>query len=73
VLDAEINFTRTRANGTSTAVEFDITPRGGQTELRFTHKGLLPTIECYGGRSGASGFYVGESLRRLITTGKGQR
>jgi hypothetical protein len=27
--------------------------RGGKTELRFTHKGLVPAIECYGGCSGA--------------------
>ena len=25
----------------------DITPRGEKTELRFTHKGLVLTIECY--------------------------
>jgi hypothetical protein len=37
----------------------------------LTHKGLVPTIECYGGCSGACGFYVGENLHSLITTGKG--
>jgi hypothetical protein len=32
----------------------------------------VPTFACYGDCSGAWGFYVDESLRELITTGKGQ-
>src|SRR5712692_5725932 len=43
-----------------------------KTELRFTHVGLAPSIECYGGCSGAWGFYINDSLRSLITTSKGQ-
>jgi hypothetical protein len=43
-----------------------------KTELRFTHVGLVPAIECYGDCSGAWGFYINDSLRSLITTGKGQ-
>lgn len=42
------------------------------TELRFTHAGLVPSIECYGDCSRAWGFYINESLRQLIMTGKGQ-
>jgi len=42
------------------------------TELRFTHVGLVPTFECYGGCSDAWGFYINDSLRSLIATGKGQ-
>jgi hypothetical protein len=44
----------------------------GKTELRFTHVGLVPAFECYGGCSDAWGFYINDSLRSLITTGKGQ-
>jgi hypothetical protein len=72
VVDLEIHFVKVTAEWNSAAVEFDITPRGGKTELRFTHKGRAPTLECCGGCSGAWGFYVGESLRSLITTGKGE-
>src|SRR6266566_4249287 len=43
-----------------------------KTELRFTHVGLVPAIECYGDCSGAWGFLINESLRSLITAGKGQ-
>jgi hypothetical protein len=50
---------------------FEIKSKDGKTELRFTHIGLVPTFECYGGCSGAWGFYINDSLRSLITTGKG--
>jgi|HubBroStandDraft_3_1064219.scaffolds.fasta_scaffold115872_2 hypothetical protein len=55
-----------------TDIVFDIARKGDKTELRFTHVGLVPMIECYGGCSGAWGFYVSESLRSLITKGKGE-
>jgi hypothetical protein len=45
---------------------------GKNTELRFTHVGLVPAFECYGGCAGAWGFLINDSLRSLITTGKGQ-
>jgi hypothetical protein len=51
---------------------FEITRKGNKTELRFTHVGLVPAIECYHGCSGAWGFYINDSLRGLITTGEGQ-
>ena len=51
---------------------FEITRKGGKTEVRFTHVGLVPAIQCYGGCSGAWGFYVNDSLQSLITTGKGE-
>ena len=55
-----------------TEVRFEITPGRRGTELRFTHAGLTPALACY--RSCARGwaFYVGESLRALIATGRGK-
>ena len=52
-------------------IVFDIARKSDTTELLFTHVGLRPALECYGGCSGAWGFYVSESLRSLITKGKG--
>jgi hypothetical protein len=71
VLDAHISFARDKAEWNGTDIVFEIAKKGDKTELRFTHVGLLPTIECYGKCSGAWGFYINESLRSLITTGKG--
>ena len=49
---------------------FDIARKGSKTELRFTHVGLVPEHECFDTCSNAWGFYINNSLRRLITTGK---
>ena len=72
VTESRIGFVKDRAEWKDTDIVFEIARKDGQTELRFTHVGLVPTIECYGGCSGAWGFYINESLRGLITTGKGQ-
>jgi hypothetical protein len=60
-----------KAEWNGTDVVFEIATKGNQTELRFTHVGLTPTVECYGKCAGAWGFYINESLKGLITTGKG--
>ena len=71
VSDAKINFVEDKDEWNGTDIVFEITQKGKKTELRFTHIGLVPRIECYGKCAGAWGFYINESLRDLITTGKG--
>lgn len=71
VSDASINFVKDTTEWNGTNMVFEIARKGGRTELGFTHVGLVPDVECYGKCSGAWGFYINESLRRLITTGKG--
>jgi activator of Hsp90 ATPase-like protein len=71
VLDAQLNFAKDKTEWKGTNIVFDITKKGRETELRFTHVGLVPGIECYGRCAGAWGFYISDSLRSLITTGKG--
>jgi hypothetical protein len=71
VAGGRINFVKDTTEWDGTDIVFDIVRKGDKTELRFTHVGLTPTIECYGGCSGAWGFYVNESLQSLIATGRG--
>ncbi|HWZ62637.1 MAG TPA: SRPBCC domain-containing protein [Steroidobacteraceae bacterium] len=71
ILDARINFVSDKTEWVGTDVVFEIAKKGNQTELRFSHVGLVPTIECYGKCAGAWGFFINNSLRSLITTGKG--
>jgi len=71
VLDADINFVKDKKEWNGTDIVFQIAKKGDKTELRFAHFGLAPSIECYGKCSGAWGYYINESLRSLITTGKG--
>jgi hypothetical protein len=71
VSDARLNFVKDKTEWNGTDIVFDIARKGDQTELRFTHVGLVPAFQCYGNCSGAWGFYINDSLRSLITTGKG--
>jgi hypothetical protein len=58
VVDARINFVNDKKEWNGTDVVFEIAKKGDKTELRFTHVGLRPTIECYGKCAGAWGFYI---------------
>lgn len=68
VLDAALAFTNDPAEWAGTDISFDIARRGEVTKVRFTHRGLVPEFECLDRCSSARGFFVHESLRRLIAT-----
>jgi Activator of Hsp90 ATPase homolog 1-like protein len=72
VLDAYLNFTKDKAEWKDTKVIFEISKKGDKTEVRFTHQGLVPEYECFDACSNAWGFYINDSLRKLVITGKGQ-
>lgn len=72
VTEARLNFVEDKTEWNGTEIVFEIARKGNQTELRFKHVGLVPAFQCYGNCSGAWGFYINESLRSLITTGKGE-
>lgn len=71
VTDSRLSFVSEPAEWTGSEVVFDIVPTGGGTELRFTHVGLVPDVECFGACSTAWLHYVNGSLHSLITTGRG--
>jgi hypothetical protein len=70
VLDAYLSFTQDKTEWNGTDITFDISKDGDQTEVRFTHVGLVPQFECFHDCSDAWGSYIKGSLRNLITTGK---
>ena len=72
VVESRINFVENKDEWTGTQIVFDIARKYGQTEVRLTHVGLIPALECFSDCSGGWGFYFNESLRRLIATGKGE-
>lgn len=54
-----------------TKVLIEIIPKGQRTEIRFTHQGLVPQFECYQACSKAWTYFITDSLKKLIKTGKG--
>ena len=70
VLDNYFNFTQDKTEWKGTKIIFEVCKKGGKTEIRFTHVGLVPEYECFTVCSNAWGSYINGSLRSLITTGK---
>jgi hypothetical protein len=71
VLDSYLSFVKDKAEWNGTEITFEVSRKGDKTEVRFTHLGLVPESECYGGCSNAWGSYINGSLRNLIATGEG--
>jgi hypothetical protein len=69
VVESQLNFVEEKSEWNDTEITFEIAKKGAQTELRFTHVGLVPAFECFGGCSGAWGSIITRDLRRLITQG----
>jgi hypothetical protein len=71
VTESKINFVEDKNEWLNTTILFEISKEKDKTKITFTHKGLVPTIECYDGCSGAWGQLIEKSLASFITTGKG--
>jgi hypothetical protein len=73
VTDANLSSFENKAEWNGTEIRFELVKDGKQTEVRFTHQGLLPSCQCYGDCSNAWTFLITDSLQKLITTGKGSK
>jgi len=71
VVDSRLEGPSDPSEWTGTDIVFDISASDGGTEVRFSHRGLVPAFECFERCSGGWGFFVNASLQRLIATGEG--
>jgi hypothetical protein len=73
VTDSKLNFIEDKNEWTGTKISFEISEKDNKTQVRFTHLGLFPQIECYSECSNAWRQLIQQSLFSLITTGKGKK
>ena len=67
-----LNFISDKSEWTNTRISFDISVLDNKTQVRFTHLGLAPEVECFDACSNAWSEYIHQSLFSLIVTGKGR-
>ncbi len=71
VTDCNLTWIKDNKEWKDTKISFDISTENNSTKINFTHIGLLPGIECYDGCVKGWNQYIGESLFKLLTEGKG--
>ena len=71
VTDSKLNSFKDKNEWTDTKIVFEVGEINNKTQVRFTHVGLTPRIECYSNCSTAWEQLIQKSLVSLITTGKG--
>ncbi|WP_281321849.1 SRPBCC domain-containing protein [Flavobacterium aestivum] len=72
VMDNYFKFTKDDTEWKDTKIIFEISEKDNQTQIHVTHLGLVPEYECFDICQNAWTNYIQNSLRSLITTGKGQ-
>ena len=72
VLDNYFNFTKDKSEWKGNKIIFEIAEKDNKTQLQFTQEGLVTGYECYEVCHDAWSNYIKNSLRSLVTTGKGQ-
>lgn len=70
VLEADLSFIADRTEWTGTTITFDIANRTGETEVVFSHLGLVPQVECFDACVDAWTALIQGSLKKLIETGQ---
>lgn len=63
-----LNFIEKKDEWLGTKIIFDITKKGNQTQLTFTHEGLNPQVECYNACAPAWTQYLENKLLPLINS-----
>lgn len=72
VTESSINYAEDKSEWTGTKISFEIAEQDNKTQLRFTHLGLDPEIECFDSCSNSWSQLIQRSLFSLITTGKAE-
>jgi len=71
VLDNYFSFTKDKSEWKGTSLVFEVSTQGDKTKVHFTHRGLVPEYECFDVCSNAWDTLINDSLKALISTGKG--
>jgi hypothetical protein len=71
VTDCYFTWLRDETEWKGTSMVFEISAQGNETQIHFTHVGLVPEIECYEICKAGWNAYIKKSLFQFLTQGKG--
>ncbi|WP_341904103.1 SRPBCC domain-containing protein [Fluviicola taffensis] len=66
ITESDFTFIEKADEWTGTKLVFEISEKGGQTELIFTHVGLTPEVECYDACAPAWSQYLKEKFLPFV-------
>lgn len=66
-----LHWLKNKTEWKDTQLKWKISSMGDATQIDFTHVGLVPEIECYSDCKKGWDFYSKESLKKLLSEGKG--
>ena len=68
VTDGELSFVEEKDEWKGTKIIFEISAKGNKTQIKFTHEGLSPDIECYDSCSSAWQMYLDKKFSPLVNS-----
>ena len=71
VTDCHLPWLNDKTEWNGTQVHWTLTEKDTSTEIGFTHEGLVPDVECYGGCVKGWDQYVLQSLPKLLLENRG--
>ncbi len=71
VTDCNMPWYSDKKEWANTKLVFDLDEHDGITEVKFTHEGLTPDVECYKDCAPGWTHWIKTSLSSYLTTGKG--
>jgi len=71
ITDCNMPWYADKKEWANTKLIFDLHENNGITELRFTHEGLTPEVECYKDCAPGWTHWINTSLQSYLTTGEG--
>ncbi|HTI10371.1 MAG TPA: SRPBCC family protein [Puia sp.] len=72
VVDCHLHFLKNKKEWKDTRLLWEVLPDGDATQVRMTHIGLVPALECYANCKDGWNYYVKTSLFELLTRHKGR-
>jgi len=70
-IDCNLHLLKNKKEWKDTKMLWEFSTKNNLTEIKFTHIGLVPELECFTDCSGGWNHYVGKSLYKLLTEQKG--